>query len=1041
MVIKKQKIQNTTFVDKSKKLVYPSQEDKLIKNSLPIISMAGIKFGILILSIIMVNFSFIFFTSKSYLFSIFLFLLGSITFVLLVTINKTERNIISGRIDYEPVKVSFYVTVIRWIIIVICVILGQYFFNKKIDWAAVLAYMTSLFQLYFIFKFNKKSIQDNYERKYTFITVEKPWIFKIFMLIIILIFIIMAYKNAVIDNIRFFTTYFMIIIAIFAYIYRYIDKKQDFSEDDKISFIDIFWLIIIIITALFFRQYKLLDVAPGLLPDEIKSMEAISAIVNGMRPPIFYASDPYQVASLYYIIVALICKYTVFNIYSAKIISGIIGTANILFLYLLIKEIYSKRIAIISSFILASMMQHIVYSRIIWGWIFVPFFTTVVFYFYYKARKSGNMLYFVISGTILSLNVYFYNAAKMVPFIFIFLWLYLLFDKNVRKNFKFHIASAILIITSSIIVFFPLLNYIIHNSQLYFGRMKDWNLLTHLPAGSALYERLADQFMLFFKMFFSASCIWGAFNIASKPAFDQVTVFFMVIGIAYTIVRIKNENNFFILMWFFWGMLVGFLTIAADLYQTRVVMALPAIAILAALGLEKISTLFDKLFILRGKILSGFIVLIILFVIIYNNYHMYFNVFANDPSTKCAYSSVFVKIRKLIEKNKDANIFYSRYFLNEHITGNMVLLSQFFKKKFSDIDVGLGELNIYYNKERKPVLIIAEGTFSKSLNYFKHYFPQAEIYREWNSDYYFYGLKRNINVFGWKNPNLVLEIIRGRYFRVFPSASEFVLFVASVIPYEDISQLYRLNVNFISNSKAKLNTKIEENYIKPLPGISKAEIINLIEIPDYESYEFSIKGCSSATIQLDGKEVKGEEKLYKGLHRLKILMEDIDPQGAVIYWKRHDREMEPIPIYYFIDSDKILGLMAEYRDENELIYKSVEGIMQFNNYFYSKRPGIKCKNNKCSITWSGKINVPKDGYYSLYLDTLWNYKIYVNEMLVSVKKGDNRIENTEIFLKRGKYKIKIITEIMQSNSTIRLLWKESSSKEYFPVSPDYLSPF
>lgn len=114
--------------------------------------------------------------------------------------------------------------------------------------------------------------------------------------------------------------------------------------------------------------------------------------------------------------------------YTGNMLSAIFGTICCLLIFFFCKEIFGEKIAILSSFILASSPLHLLYSREAFSEIDTLFFLILASYFYIKVRKKSNLL---LAGIFLGLSfLTHYRAAFFIALFLIYELLYQIIKKR-----------------------------------------------------------------------------------------------------------------------------------------------------------------------------------------------------------------------------------------------------------------------------------------------------------------------------------------------------------------------------------------------------------------------------------------------------------------------------------------------------------------------------------------------------------------------------------------------------------------------------------
>lgn len=130
-----------------------------------------------------------------------------------------------------------------------------------------------------------------------------------------------------------------------------------------------------------------------------------------------------------------------------------IGAATVLLLYLLARQMYGKKTAIISSLLLCFLPWHIIQSRIMGAVIWVPFFGCLIFLSLFKAEKAIRekrgilaILWFLLSCLFLIKSLSTYESAMLFIPIFIVSLVFLYFDKQIKNSISLKIFCLLILI-------------------------------------------------------------------------------------------------------------------------------------------------------------------------------------------------------------------------------------------------------------------------------------------------------------------------------------------------------------------------------------------------------------------------------------------------------------------------------------------------------------------------------------------------------------------------------------------------------------------
>jgi len=136
----------------------------------------------------------------------------------------------------------------------------------------------------------------------------------------------------------------------------------------------------------------------------------------GFRPPLL----PYLLALFYFIK----CGFL------TKLIVPIFGTATVFLVYCLGKEIFNKKVGLISSAIFSFVPVHVIYSGKILNDVVVTFFIALAFLLFWKGFEKGDKKSKILFGIVIGISLLTrYTTMWVVP---IFLFYFLIRDKSLK---------------------------------------------------------------------------------------------------------------------------------------------------------------------------------------------------------------------------------------------------------------------------------------------------------------------------------------------------------------------------------------------------------------------------------------------------------------------------------------------------------------------------------------------------------------------------------------------------------------------------------
>jgi 4-amino-4-deoxy-L-arabinose transferase-like glycosyltransferase len=214
------------------------------------------------------------------------------------------------------------------------------------------------------------------------------------------------------------------------------------------------WLIllVIVLTAIFFRFYKLSSSPPGLFWDE--AIEGNQATSGDFR--LFYTEN-YGREGLYVWLIAGPLRVLGNKPWVIRGVSGFFGTLTVIGFYLLISELYGWQVASIASMLLASSFWHTVVSRFGVRVVLAPCVACFAFWALVRAVRSGRLSTWIAAGFLFGLGFYTYLPFRIVP---IAVLVFLLCHKGSLSAQRIAAMTAIATLTV-----LPLLGYFIAHPQ------------------------------------------------------------------------------------------------------------------------------------------------------------------------------------------------------------------------------------------------------------------------------------------------------------------------------------------------------------------------------------------------------------------------------------------------------------------------------------------------------------------------------------------------------------------------------------------------
>ena len=417
-------------------------------------------------------------------------------------------------------------------------------------------------------------------------------------------------------------------------------------------------LLIILALAAFFRLWQLNAIPPGLYPDvAINGNDALNTLqTNNFK--VFYPENNGR-EGLFMWLIAL--SFSVFgvSIWSIKIVAAIIGILTVLGLYLLTKELFkpveaSPLLALWASFFLATSFWHVLFSRLGFRAIMLPFILVFGFYFLWRGLNNKKALPFIMAGIFFGAGFYTYISYRFIILLLPIVWFCWLITYKKEGQLKKFFLFSVLCLLFIVAVALPLGVYFIQHPQDFVGRAA---LISVFASQNPLLE-LGKSLISHLGMFNIRGDANWRHNYANAPElFWPIGILFLIgfiLSIKELIISFKSKNrslftaHCLLLSWFFLFLLPGILTAESVPHALRVIGVIPPVFIFAALAADFLYQKIKKLLKIPEKGFYRLMVIaasfLLLLALVLAQYLEYFDLWANNPNVEDAYTKRFSDI-------------------------------------------------------------------------------------------------------------------------------------------------------------------------------------------------------------------------------------------------------------------------------------------------------------------------------------------------------------------------------------------------------------
>jgi 4-amino-4-deoxy-L-arabinose transferase-like glycosyltransferase len=304
-------------------------------------------------------------------------------------------------------------------------------------------------------------------------------------------------------------------------------------------------LLLLAVSALilFFRLYRLNTVPPEMVSDHAEKLLDVWDVVNGETHIFFPRNTGREGLQMYVTAGILLLIGTGISFLSLKIGTAIAGLLTLPYIYLLGKEVGSRRIGLLAVLFAGIAYWPNVISRVGLRFPLYPLFVAPALYYLLRGIRTANRNDFILSGLALGIGLHGYTPIRILPFVIaIAVGLYLLHRQSAGFRKQTLLAFVLLGLTA-LVVFLPLLRYSLENPELFvfrsFSRLGSVERPLPGPASELFIRNLWNAMTMFA---WDDGEIW-VHSVTHRPALDIVSGALFYLGLAFLILRYLRKRH------------------------------------------------------------------------------------------------------------------------------------------------------------------------------------------------------------------------------------------------------------------------------------------------------------------------------------------------------------------------------------------------------------------------------------------------------------------------------------------------------------------
>ena len=361
--------------------------------------------------------------------------------------------------------------------------------------------------------------------------------------------------------------------------------------------------------------------------------QAIEALQlnQGFKQNLFDMGGGTVQPALYYASMGQSFKLFGTGVLAARLPAAIVGAVTIPILYLMLREMFDRRVALVGTVFLAVLHFHVHFSRIAFPNNYDTFFAVLMLLFAFRALRTKALVDFALTGLVSGLVLYSYQGARVIPMVLIILLAYMAlktWGSFVIKNFwgLAALLSGFVIAALPAALYFQTFPDRFRNrfdSQSIFGT--GWLDEQVANTGRSELHIIWDRLQQSFGLLVTYDDVIPHYN-AGVPLLDGVSSVLLVIGGVYALFHLFQPRFFALFTLLVLPVVLGSAVLVPPIGSQRFLATAPVTAAFVALGLVLAAEVMVKM-VPRLRSYAPAAVGAVLLIIVFMNLSFYFGTY------------------------------------------------------------------------------------------------------------------------------------------------------------------------------------------------------------------------------------------------------------------------------------------------------------------------------------------------------------------------------------------------------------------------------
>jgi hypothetical protein len=384
---------------------------------------------------------------------------------------------------------------------------------------------------------------------------------------------------------------------------------------------------------IFFRLYRLTQVPPEMVSDHAEKLLDIWDVLNGQTSIFFPRNTGREGLQMYWTAAVIRLFGTGYSFLSMKIGTAIAGLVTLPFLYLLGKELGSRRAGLLAMVLAGIAYWPNVITRVALRFTFYPLFVAPTLYFLIRGIRRSNRNDFILAGLSLGIGLHGYTPIRILPVVVVVAVALYLLHRQSSGGRKQAVLNLFLLAGVALVVFLPLLRFWVDFPELFsfraFTRLGTIERPLPAPVLQIFLSNLWNALVMFS---WSNGEIWPV-SISYRPALDVVSAALFHLGVVLLGVRYLRRREWvdlFLILSIPLLLLPSILSLAfpsENPAPNRAAGAMVSVFLIAGIALDGLMSALESR---RGARLAWSVGLALLLISSLQNFGLVFNQYQRD---------------------------------------------------------------------------------------------------------------------------------------------------------------------------------------------------------------------------------------------------------------------------------------------------------------------------------------------------------------------------------------------------------------------------